>query len=106
MFPVYLKRSTEVVVPAEPFAYILGRNGAFVSKRTNIFRAVVPASEVPSLAVVRAEGEYLLPPIPAALVASIVAFFRAVHRRFRSEAILVIAYHLEHRTFQCIAPPQ
>ncbi|MBI4142833.1 hypothetical protein HY480_03100, partial [Candidatus Uhrbacteria bacterium] len=25
---------------------------------------------------------------------------------FRSEAILVIAYHLEHRTFQCIAPPQ
>ncbi|MBI4142577.1 Mov34/MPN/PAD-1 family protein [Candidatus Uhrbacteria bacterium] len=106
MFPLYLKRSADDPPPEEPFAFIAGRSGFFFYKCCLVFRAVVPASEVPSLAPVQEEAEYLLPPVPAQLVAQVIAFFRAVYQQHRSEAILLLAYHPERKEFGLEAPSQ
>lgn len=106
MFPIYLKREETDVLPEEPFAFIVGRDGIYVQKRTPVMRAVVPSKEVASLAEVKCEAEYLLPPIPAELVMQMLLFFRAIWERERSEAIVLISYNAKRGTFRLDAPDQ
>ncbi|MFH1099190.1 MAG: hypothetical protein V1723_04735 [Candidatus Uhrbacteria bacterium] len=106
MFPVYLKRDPDDPLPEEQYAYIVGRNGAFLKTECVAFRAVVPTSALPTLAEVKEEATYLLPPIPAVMVARTIAFFRAVYRASGSEAILLVAYDPVAAEFRLVAPLQ
>lgn len=105
LFPIRLLRDGDAL-PAEPTAFVVGRNGMFVKRQTVCFRAVVPAAELPMLASVKPTAEYLLPPIPAECVMQMLLFFRAVYEREHSEAILVISYHARRGTFRLDAPEQ
>ncbi|GEM_PF-6367513 len=106
MFPIYLKRDEKDPPPEEPFAFIVGRDGIYIQKRHLVFTAVVPAKEVESLAEVKCEAQYLLPPIPAELVMRMLLFFRAVWEREHSEALLFISYNQKRGTFRLDAPDQ
>lgn len=106
MFPVYLKRDENDPPPEDDIAFIVGRDGLYVQKRTVVYRATVPAKEIPTLAPVEVKAEYALPPIPAELVMQMFLFFRAVWEREHSEAIVLISWNKTRGTFRLDAPEQ
>jgi len=107
MFPLFLKRRADDDPPADqPVTFVVGKNGIFCHKQTAVFRATVKASALPMLADVTPRAEYLLPQIPAVLVACIEKFFRAVFKEHRSEAIVLVAYRAGDQEFVLVAPEQ
>mgnify|MGYP001565393702 CR=1 FL=1 len=105
LFPILLLRDGDAM-PEEPVAFVVGNNGAFVKRENVCFRAVVPTNELPMLAPVQEGAKYLLPPMPAERVKQILLFFRAIWEREKSEAILLISYHVRRGTFRLDAPEQ
>lgn len=105
-FDVYLQRDAEAPLPDDRIAYLLGRNGAFVTHRNAVYTAAVPVAEVPKLAAVKTRAQYHLPPMPPCETARILAFFRAADERWGSEAALLITYNRATEQFVLLAPPQ
>lgn len=105
LFPIHLLRPDDPL-PEASTAYLVGRDGIFVTNTTVAFQAVTPVSEIPTLQALTPWAEYLLPPMPAECVAQILRFFRAVWKQSKSEAILLISYHPRRKTFRLDAPSQ
>lgn len=105
MLPIYLK-DQDFAPPADTIYYLLTRDGLFLVKRTPFFEAVVPATGIPWLEPQGPEVHLSAPPLPAALVLSAVAFFRAVYSRYQSEAVALLAWREATRTYELVIPHQ
>jgi hypothetical protein len=105
MLPIYLK-DQDFIPPADSIYYLLTRDGLFLVKRTPFFEAVVPATGIPWLEPQGTEVHLNAPPLPAALLLSAVAFFRAVYTRYRSEAVALLAWREATRTYELVVPHQ
>jgi len=105
MLPIYLK-DQDFIPPADSIYYLLTRDGLFLVKRTPFFEAIVPATGIPWLEPQGTEVHLNAPPLPATLLLSAVAFFRAVYTRFRSEAVALLAWREATRTYELVVPHQ
>ena len=106
MFPFFIQWTAEEETSDDPVAFLIGRNGSFIRKRTAVFEAVVPSPDLPMLEEIKERGSYLLPPIPAWQAAQILGFFREVFQKHQTEAILLISYNSVRKTFRLDAPVQ
>jgi hypothetical protein len=105
MLPIYLK-DRDFTPPGDTIYYLLTRDGLFLVKRTPFFEAVVPAGGIPWLEAQAPEVRLSAPPLPAAVLLSAVAFFRAVYTRFKAEAVALLAWREATRTYELMVPHQ
>lgn len=106
LFPVYVKDEAFVPPAGDVPYYVLAADGLYLTRRTALFTASVPASGVAGLCPHGATLELHVPVIPRRLVEEAVAFFREVWRRHGGEAILFMFYDPERQRFAFTAPPQ
>ncbi len=105
MLPIYLK-DQDFSPPDDPIYYLLTKDGLFLVKRTPFFEAVVPASGIPWLEPQAPQVNLSAPPLPAALLLEALAFFRAVYDRYKSEAVVLLAWREATRTYELAVPHQ
>jgi hypothetical protein len=105
MLPIYLK-DQDFSAPADAIYYLLTRDGLFLIKRTPFFEAAVPARGIPWLESQAFEVRLSAPPLPAALLLQAVAFFQAVFARYRSEAVVLLAWKEASRSYELVVPHQ
>jgi PRTRC genetic system protein A len=105
MFPVYLKEDG-FEEPGDPIYYLVTRDGLFQVKRTPLFHAKTKVRGLSWLASEREGARLQLPPIPAALLAEIVGFFREVFRVHRAEAVVLPYFNQEARRYEAKIPKQ
>jgi hypothetical protein len=105
MLPIYLK-DQDFTSPEDSIYYLLTRDGLFLVKRTPFFEAVVPATGIPWLEAQASEIHLNAPPLPAAVLLQALAFFRAVYTRYRSEAVVLLAWREATRTYELVVPHQ
>lgn len=105
MLPIYLK-DQDFATPGDSIYYLLTRDGLFLVKRTPFFEAVVPAAGIPWLEPQSPEVQLHAPPLPAALLLSAVAFFRAVYTRYQSEAVALLAWREATGAYELVIPHQ
>ncbi len=105
MLPIYLK-DQDFTAPEEPIYYLLTKDGLFLVKRTPFFEAAVPAAGIPWLEPMVPGVQLSGPPLPAGLLLQALAFFRAVYSRHRSEAVALLAWRPETRTYELVIPHQ
>jgi hypothetical protein len=80
-------------IPADlDYAYIIGRDGFYLFKRTLLFEAVVKVDKIPLLDEEKETATLLAPKIPYPLIAEALAFFRAVYEKYRSEAMVFLLF--------------
>lgn len=89
-----------------PFGYIIGRNGAFLRKRTGIVEALVPAPRVPDLEVVVPWAELNVSKFPLDQFARIVNFFQWVHDTHKTEAVVILFYAPDTEEWRTVVPEQ
>ena len=104
-FPIRNKHD-ETVHSDEGLYYVLAGNGAFQVQNTPSYRAVTRADTLPGL-VPEEEGLWLrCPPVPATLLAPVLAFFRDVYREHGGEAVVILFHQPETGAYQIGVPPQ
>jgi hypothetical protein len=106
MLPLYLKDAT-FQEPAEATYYLLTRDGLYLARRGELFTTELRVQGLPWLAPHAERASLHLPArVPARLVDRAIAFFQAVFRRMRSEAILLLYYLPAERRYELLAPAQ
>lgn len=105
MFPIYLK-DDGFAEPNDPIYYLVTKDGLFQVKQNLFFRS---STKVEGLGWLQGEEERVelrLPPLPAALLAEAVAFFREVFEKHRAEAVVLLYYHLRDKRYELKIPKQ
>ena len=105
MFPVYLK-GDDFEEPDDPIYYLVTRDGLFQVKRNPLFHARTKVRGLAWLLPEREVARLQLPPIPAVILAEIVAFFREVFRVHRAEAVVLLYFNQQERRYELKIPKQ
>jgi hypothetical protein len=105
-FPIVLKTSADASSDAEIY-YVVASNGLFQVRKTECYEAVTRVTgTVPGLCPQEEYVEIDFPKLPRALVRKVLTFFRAVYERYGGEAIVILFYQPQTRTFRAVAPAQ
>jgi proteasome lid subunit RPN8/RPN11 len=87
--------------------YEVAANGLFQVRETETYTAVTRVTrDLPGLLPERERCALRFPPLPARLLAEVLAFFREVYERHGGEAVVLLFYHPERRELEAGAPPQ
>lgn len=73
-------------------AFVVARDGLYLRKRSLLGLSQTRVSQVAHLPAGREFVDYALPKVPAELMARAVGFFRAVYRRHRTEAAVLLLW--------------
>jgi len=104
-FPVILRSSPATRLDARLY-YEVAANGVFQVKETATYRAVTRVAGVPGLAPGEENLELRFPPLPAALLEPVLAFFREVYERFGGEAIVILFHRADTDEYRVAVPEQ
>lgn len=106
--PIYLKLSSTMPWPENEKAfYLLSRDGLFLCRNTPFFRSCAPVTEFPSeLADQEPFLQLSYPRIPQQRIEQVVGFFDIIGGRHHSEAVVLVAWNLDHQTIELIVPDQ
>jgi len=88
------------------FAYILDASGWKIYKRNGVSTAVISVDSVAGLATLRQEISLTAPRIPLDLVRKVTAWFKAVYRKYQSEAVGYLYYQPASGEWQFVPPTQ
>ena len=105
MFPVYLKEDG-FKEPDDPIYYPVTRDGLFQVKRNLLFHARTKIRGLSWLMPEQEGARLQLPPVPAAILAEIVAFFQEVFRTHRAEAVVLLYFNQRERRYELKIPKQ
>jgi hypothetical protein len=105
-FPVLLKTSPEVGCE-ENVHYLVASNGVFKIVETDTYRAVtLNRGAIEGLLPERQSLQLRFPPVPKSLLQEALAFFREVFVKYGGEAMVVLFYRPETRTYRLVVPHQ
>lgn len=95
-----------VTLPAHGMYFVVARDGMYLRKENVVGRGLVPVPRISFLNEVAERAAYCLPPLPAALVANVLSFFRRIYQLHQSEAIVLVHYHEAEKAFRLSCPEQ
>ena len=105
MFPVYLKED-HFEEPDDPIYYLVTRDGLFQVKRNPLFHARTKVRGLSWLMSEHEAARLQLPPLPGAILAEIVAFFREVFQVHRAEAVVLLYFNQQEGRYELKIPKQ
>ncbi len=73
-------------------AYIVGKDGFYLKKRTPLYECTVKVPELPEYPEVRESVQWTAQKLPWSLIESTLDFFRAVYMKYQGEAIVLITH--------------
>ena len=88
----------------QPYAYVVGRRGHFLRKRTAIFEATALVAENPQFPAVEESFHLTVPKIPAVLFNRILGFLEAVNEERKTEAAILLMF--ENGAWDAVVPDQ
>jgi hypothetical protein len=105
-FPILLKTDASVRSD-ETLYYVVASNGIFQVREAGMYRAVTRAEKpVPGLLPEKEQLEFTFPRLPVALLREVLGFFVAVYGEHGGEAIVILFYRPESRTYRVDVPRQ
>lgn len=88
------------------FAYILDAEGWKLYKRNGVSTAVIKVDSVSGLAALEQKIDFQASKLPLELVRKVTAWFKAVYRKYQSEAVGYLYYHTASGEWQFVPPTQ
>lgn len=79
----------------ENYAYIVAKDGFYIFKRNGLFESCTMIDEIPHLAEQKETFVLRAKKIPYQLIKEVMAFFYAVHKEHKSEAVVLLCYEKE-----------
>ena len=105
MFNVFVNNGEEEM-PADDILYIVCKEGVYLKKKLGIMESITPVTNISVLESVQMMATMHIKPIPGTLFSQIIAFFKAVYAEYKSEAIVLLFYSEEKKTYKLVPPHQ
>ena len=103
MFPIVEAGSPALEGTSLP-AFVVARDGLYLRKRSLLGLSQTKVDRVAHLPRGKAFLDYRLPKLPSELMGQVVGFFRAVHQRQQTEAIVLLLWQSDR--FELLVPSQ
>jgi len=88
------------------FAYVLDASGWKLYKRNGVSTALIPVSTVSGLVELETKIDFTASKLPLELVRKVTAWFKAVYRKYSSEAVGYLYYRAATGEWQFVPPTQ
>lgn len=105
MFPVYVNDGS-YEIPDDDICYIIAKEGIFLKKRMGVMESISPVDKISILNSVSSFATMHIKKIPGSKFAQVVEFFRAVYEKYRAEAVVLLFYDEEKKTYIILPPEQ
>jgi len=105
MFNVFVNDGTREM-PDDDILYIVCKEGIYLKKKLGIMESITPVDSISTLKSIEMMAQMHIKPIPAYQFAQVESFFRAVYEEYRSEAIVLLFYNEEKKTYKIVPPSQ
>jgi hypothetical protein len=96
----------DLQIPKDETCYIIAKNGMFLKKKLDLIESLTPVDKISFLEDIPTYASLDIPKIPIRLFGSIVGFFREVEKLYSSEAIVLLMYNKEKKTYKISVPDQ
>jgi len=105
MFRVHVNDGS-TPLPSDDICYIVAKEGVFLKKKMGIMESIAPVSNISILKSVETAAKMHIKKIPGGQFARVIAFFKEVYAKFRGEAIVLLFYDEDKKTYKIIPPHQ
>lgn len=105
MFKVVLNDG-QTEMPDDPVYYVIGKEGVYLKKTLGIMDSLAPVKQISTLQSVATSARMHISKIPGPKFAKIIEFFRAVHKEYYAEAIVLLFYDEVKQAHTIIVPNQ
>ena len=105
MFPVFVNDGSQEM-PDDDIMYIVSKEGVYLKKKLGIMESITPVKGISTLESIEMMATMHIKPIPGTLFAPVIDFFKKVYKEHRSEAIVLLFYNEEKRTYKIVPPAQ
>ena len=105
MFPVVLNDGQNEM-PKDDIYYVIAKEGVYLKKKLGVMESLAPVKQISTLQSITATATMHIEKIPGPKFAKIIEFFREVYKEYYGEAIVLLFYDEEKKTYFIMPPHQ
>lgn len=96
----------ENVIPEDETCYIIAKGGMYLRKKLDLIESLTPVDKISFLEDVPVFAKLNIPKISLIMFGNILAFFKEVYRLYHSEAVVLVFYNKNNKTYKLYIPEQ
>jgi len=100
---IYLNDGTEI--PDET-CYIIAKDGIYLKKKLDLIESLTKVDKISFLEEIPSFAKLTIPKIPTKVFAKIIGFFKEVYAKYKSEAIVLLYFNKNKKSFKIHVPLQ
>jgi len=93
-------------IPADETCYIIAKGGIYLKKKLDLVSSLTPVDKISFLEDIPTFAALDIPKIPVKIFGGIVGFFRHIEKLYKSEAIVLLYYNKNKKTYKIYVPEQ
>lgn len=101
---VYINNGEKI--PNDDICYIIAKGGIYLKKKLDLIESITPVDTISFLNEMATFAKINIPKIPSRNFAEIFSFFKEVYEMYRSEAIVLLFYNKNKKTYKIYVPDQ
>ena len=101
---IYINDGSEI--PTDETCYIIAKGGIYLKKKLDLIESLTPVDKISFLEDLPVFARLDIPKISAKMFGNIISFFREVYKLYRSEAVVLIFYSKDKKSYKVFVPDQ
>lgn len=93
-------------IPSGETCYIIAKDGIYLQKNLDLVESITPVDKISFLEEMKTFAKLNIPKIPAKTFSNILEFFKEVYSLYKSEAIVLLFYNKNKKTYRIYVPEQ
>jgi len=101
---IYINNGIDI--PQDETCYIIAKGGIYLKKKLDLIESLTPVDKISFLEDIPTFAKINIPIISTKMFGNILEFFREVYRLYKSEAIVLLFYNKNKKSYKIFVPEQ
>jgi len=105
MFKIHINDGTNEL-PKDDIFYIVAKDGIYLKKTLGVMDSIAPVKNISTLQEISTVARMNIKKIPGGQFAKVIAFFKEVYNKYKSEAVVLLFYNEKTKVYKIVVPQQ
>lgn len=101
---IYINNGVDI--PEDETCYIIAKGGIYLKKKLDLIESLTPVDKISFLEDIPTFAKINIPLISTKMFGNILSFFKEVYKLYKSEAIVLLFYNKNKKSYKIFAPSQ
>lgn len=101
---IYINNGVDI--PQDETCYIIAKGGIYLKKKLDLIESLTPVDKISFLEDIPTFAKINIPMISKKMIGNILGFFKEVYRLYKSEAIVLLFYNKNRKSYKIFVPEQ